>query len=364
VRKVSLLLVLGISLSLTPNAQAATNPKAVTAAFTKVLSATDNSLEALELKYESDIDALDAALASSTIAASETYDSEMKAATSLYSPQISASNKKTLDAQAKFPSVSGVRVLALGTNRNYWGNISCPVNRPICKDPGDAGEKFIVGEVTNIKPILSASSLDYLPEIDIMVSLGLIELLQASELSSVIAVLRNEPLNLKRITLAFSSAQAAAQSKKNRAIDEATQKRLLLLQQIEETYASEKENLEAQNTIADLALLATKRASKDPATFDSAFVVAYKFEYNRQMVNEIADAVWTGDWTYRTIDSIIKVNRLAVTGDSIASRYTKSAASSFNSAVGNAFTNEPDFRAALKVLTSIYKKTTNTTLKF
>jgi hypothetical protein len=39
-----------------------------------------------------------------------------------------------------------------------------------------------------------------------------------------------------------------------------------------------------------LALLAAKRASKDPSNFDSAFVVAYKFEYNREMVNEIADA--------------------------------------------------------------------------
>lgn len=82
------------------------------------------------------------------------------------------------------------------------------------------------------------------------------------------------------------------------------------------------------------------------------------------MVNEIADAAWTGDWTYRTIDSILKVNRLAVTGDSIVSKYSKSSAMAFNSAVGNAFTNEPEFRAALKVLTSIYKQTTKTTLKF
>jgi hypothetical protein len=91
--------------------------------------------------------------------------------------------------------------------------------------------------------------------------------------------------------------------------------------------------------------------------------VAYKFEYNRQMVGQIADEAWTGDWTFRTIDSIIKVNRLAVTGDSIGSKYSMSAAKSFNSAVGNAFTNEPDFRNALKVLTAVYKKTTKVSLK-
>ena len=47
-RKIGILLTLGLVISLAPSAQAATNPKAVTAAFNKVLSATDNSLEALE----------------------------------------------------------------------------------------------------------------------------------------------------------------------------------------------------------------------------------------------------------------------------------------------------------------------------
>jgi hypothetical protein len=45
-------------------------------------------------------------------------------------------------------------------------------------------------------------------------------------------------------------------------------------------------------------------------------------------------------------------------------KYSKSEALKFNSAVGNAFTNEPDFRAALKVLTTVYTKTTKTKLKF
>jgi hypothetical protein len=159
-------------------------------------------------------------------------------------------------------------------------------------------------------------------------------------------------------------ARISAQEKRDRALALASAARESALADLDEAYETAKAQLEAQETAANLALLAAKRASKDAANFDSAFVVAYKFEYNRQMVNEIADAAWTGDWTYRTIDSIIKVNRLAVTGDSIASRYSKSSASAFNSAVGNAFTNEPEFRAALKVLTATYKKTTNTTLKF
>ena len=82
------------------------------------------------------------------------------------------------------------------------------------------------------------------------------------------------------------------------------------------------------------------------------------------MVDDIADAAWTGEWTYRTIDSIIKVNKLAVLGDSIAGKYSMAAAKNFNNLVGNAFTNEPEFRAALKVLTATYKQSTKVNLKF
>jgi len=361
-RKVILVLSLGIALSFTSNAQAATSPKSVTAAFTKVLSATDNSLDALELKYESDIDALDSALASSTISANNTYDQEIQAASNLYAPLISASTLKMTEARTKFLSVSGVKVLALGTNRNYWGNLNCPTNRQDCIDV-DKGEKFNVGEVTTLKSIIGTKT-DYLLEIDIMLALGLIELTNRTDYLSVTSTLKSEPTNLSKITTEYSAAQTAAKNKRDREIQAGTSLRESALTDLEDAYETAKAKLEAQSTAANLALLAAKRASKDPANFDSAFVVAYKFEYNRQMVNEIADAAWTGDWTYRTIDSIIKVNRLALSGDSIASRYSKSSASSFNNAVGSAFTNEPEFRAALKVLTSIYKKTTNTTLKF
>jgi hypothetical protein len=196
-----------------------------------------------------------------------------------------------------------------------------------------------------------------------MLSLGLIELVQPIEFAAVVSTLKNEPLNLKKITTAFTSAQTTAQSKKSRSIEQATQNRLLSVQQLDDSYLADKEKLEAQQSAADLALLAAKRASKD-SNFDTAFVIAYKFEYNRQRVGEIADAAWTGEWTYRTIDTILEVNRLAVAGDSIGAKYSKSQAVAFNSAVGNAFTNEPDFRAALKVLTAIYKQATKTTLKF
>jgi hypothetical protein len=352
-----------VLLATTSPAHAATKATTVTAAFKTLLNTTGDSLEALELKYEADVDALDAALAEATRLANSTYDSEFSAATLLYSPQISAINLKISEAKAKFVGVSSVKVLNLGTFRSYWGNFNCPTARPECIDT-DKGPKFIVGEVTTIKEFLSTTYTDSLPEIDIMISLGLIELQKPAEYLAVASTIKNEPANIKSLTAKFSETQTAARNKQSRTISAAKTARDSALANLDEAYETAKAELEVQEAAANLALLAAKRASKDSANFDAAFVVAYKFEYNRQMIGEIADAAWTGEWTFRTIDTIIEVNKLAATGDAIGTRYSRTSAAAFNSAVGNAFTNEPDFRAALKVLTAIYKKTTKTTLRF
>jgi hypothetical protein len=374
--------------SLAPTAQAATNPKAVTAAFTKVLSATDNSLEALELKYETDVDALDAALAAATKAAESTLDQELQAATSLYAPQISAANKKVEDAKLVFLANNKLAIQRSLFNSadkdRVWQYFICPkpkineagwtIAKRYCNNDygyekfGDqnkvtgmtiGGEDWQPGDQAEIS--FENSSKPYILD---AIAYGWVAPVNLSLFDSSRLTVKSEASNANELTLLNGKARTAAQTKRDNAVTNATNSRESALADLDDAYETAKAQLEAREVAANLALLAAKRASKDPSNFDSAFVVAYKFEYNREMVNEIADAAWTGDWTYRTIDSIFKVNRLAVTGDSIASRYSKSSASAFNSAVGNAFTNEPDFRAALKVLTSIYKKSTNTTLKF
>ncbi|CAN2174260.1 hypothetical protein MCETARE7_00129 [Candidatus Nanopelagicaceae bacterium] len=378
-RKIGILLTLGLVVSLAPTAQAATNPKAVTAAFTKALSATDDSLEALELKYESDIDALDAALAAATKSADSTLDQDLLAATNLYAPQIAAANKKADDAKVTYEANNKVLLTTgfFGENdRLNWALDCLPPKDyfagkllkrycgavdgiPTFGTTGFGGEDWQKGDITTIalrnaedKYVAIGIEKGYLVPVNLV----------AFDTSRI--GYKQALADSANLTALNGKARVSAKDKRDRTVAAATKVRESALADLDDAYETTKAQLEAQETAANLALLAAKRASKDAANFDSAFVVAYKFEYNRQMVNKIADATWTGDWTYRTIDSIIKVNRLAVTGDSIASRYTKSAASSFNSTVGNAFTNEPDFRAALKVLTSIYKKTTNTTLKF
>lgn len=378
-RKVVALLSIGLVVGLTPNAFAATNPKTVTVAFTKVLTATENSLEALELKYEEDIDALDETLFNSTKAAEALYDQELLTATNLYAPQIAAANKKAADAKTAYEANNKVR-LTTGFFGEYdrlnWALDCLPARTtstmkilkrycagvpgiPTFGESGYGGEDWQSGEVTSIQLINAGNQY-----VAIGIEKGFIVPLNQVAFDSSRIAYKQGLAEADNLTAQNGKARVSAREKRDRAIAAATAARESALADIDEAYEAEKERLEAQQTAAELALLASKRAARDASNFDSAFVVAYKFEYNRQMINEIADASWTGEWTYRTIDSILKVNRLAVTGDNIASRYTRSAANAFNSTVGNAFTNEPEFRAALKVLTATYKQATKSTLRF
>jgi hypothetical protein len=379
-RKVSALaLVLALSITGLAPASAATKAQTVTAAFKTLLNTTGDSLDALEQKYESEIDALDSALAASTKLADDTYSQDLLAATNLYAPQIAAANKKAEDAKTSYEANNKVR-LTTGffggdADRLNWALDCLPARVtavgkilkrycgavegiPTFGEMGYGGEDWQPGDVTTIalrnaddKYVAIGIERGYILPVNLLV-------FDTSRITY-----KQGLTDAANLTALNGKARSAAKDKRDKAVAAAAALRESALADLDEDYEIAKAELEAKETAASLALLAAKRASKDP-NFDAAFVIAYKFEYNRQMVGEIADAAWTGDWTYRTIDSIIKVNKLAITGDAIGSKYSRSAASAFNSAVGNAFTNEPDFRAALKVLTAIYKQTTKTTLKF
>jgi hypothetical protein len=371
---------------------AATKPSVVTAAFKNLLSVTGDSLEQLEQKYEADIDALDATLVAATNAADSTLDQELQAATSLYAPQIAAANKRVEDAKVVFLANNKLTIkqslFSSMDKDRVWQYFICPdttlpngagwmeIAKRYCANdnnkprPGDVstkttsrntigGEDWQPGDLAEISYENSSKS-----NILDAIAFGWVVPVNLSLYDSSRLTVKSETTKVNDLTLLNGKVRTSAQTKRDNAVMSASQTRDQAVADLDEAFETAKAKLEAQETAANLGLLAAKRAAKDPSNFDKAFAVAYKFEYNLKMVGEIADAAWTGDWTFRTIDSIIKVNRLASVGDGIASRYSFSTANSFNKAVGNAFTNVPDFRAALKVLTSIYKKTTNTTLKF
>jgi hypothetical protein len=379
-RKVpALALIFALALvGLTP-ASAATKATTVTAAFKNLLNVTGDSLDSLEQKYESDIDALDATLAAATQSADDTYNKDLLAATNLYAPQITAANKKAEDAKLSYESNNKVR-LTTGffgdADRLNWALDCLPPKDyfagkllkrycgavdgiPTFGTTGFGGEDWQSGDITTIalrnaedKYVAIGIERGYIVPLNLLI-------FDTSRIGYKQALA--ESANLTALN---GKARVSAKEKRDKAVAAATSLRETEVANLDDAYESAKAQLEAQETAANLALLAAKRASKDAANFDSAFAIAYKFEYNRQMVGEIADAAWTGEWTFRTIDTILEVNKLAAAGDSIGRKYSKSQAAAFNSAVGNAFTNEPEFRAALKVLTAIYKKTTKVTLRF
>jgi hypothetical protein len=316
----------------------------------------------------------------------------LQAATALYAPQIAAANKKADDAKIVFLANNKLTIKQSLFNSmdkdRVWQYFICPdttlpngagwmeIAKRYCANdnnkprPGDistkttskntiGGEDWQPGDLAEVS--YENSSKSYILD---AIAYGWIVPVNQSLYDSSRLTVKTETANASDLVTQNGKARTSAQTKRDNAVAQATKVREAALADLDDAYETAKAQLEAQETAASLALLAAKRASKDSANFDSAFTIAYKFEYNRQMVGEIADAAWTGEWTFRTIDSIIKVNKLAVAGDSIAAKYSKSQAAAFNSAVGNAFTNEPEFRAALKVLTALYKQTTKTNLKF
>jgi hypothetical protein len=373
-------------------AQGATKATTVSTAFRALLNQSTTALESLEQKYEADIDVLDDALVAATKAADATLDQELQAATALYAPQIAAANKKAEDAKLVFLANNKLTIKqslfsALNKDR-VWQYFICPdttlpggagwmeIAKRYCSNdnnkprPGDVstkttskniigGEDWQTGDLAEVSYENSSNS--YIVD---AIAYGWVVPMNISLYDSSRLTVRVETANVNDLTLQNGKARTAAQTKRDRAVEQATTARNTSLADLDDAYETAKSQLEAQETAAKLALLAAKRATKDVSKFDAAFAVAYKFEYNRQMVGEIADAAWNGEWTYRTIDTIIEVNKLAAYGDSVGRKYSMSEAIKFNSAVGGAFTNEPDFRAALKVLTTTYKKVTKVNLKF
>ena len=373
-------------------AVAAPKGSVVTAAFKTLLNTTTDSMDALDQKYESDVSALDDALAAATKLADSTLAQDLQAATDLYSPQIASANQKLEAAKVQFTNNSDLKIqqsLFSWQNADHiYQLLICPdttlpngpgwmeIAKRYCSNinnkprPGDistkttskntiGGEDWQPGDVAKIS-LVSADNKDLLYAI----SNGWVVPVNQSIFDSSRLAIISETANVADLVQKNGKARTAAQTKRDNAVAAATAIRANSLATLDDVYQTSKTELEAQQTAANLALLASKRAAKDPANFDVAFSTAYKFEYNRQMMDQIADEAWTGEWTYRTIDSIIKVNKLAAAGDAIASKYSLVSAKNFNSLVGNAFTNEPDFRAALKVLTATYKQTTKVTLKF
>ena len=261
-----------------------------------------------------------------------TYYAELLSASNVYQPQIDLSNKKIKDAKLRFLASNQVKVLKLGDNRNYWGNFDCPTTRPSCIYV-DKGPLFQVGEVTNIKSLIADKN-EYLDEIDIILGLGLIEIINLPIYQEASKTIRSETINLNTITQQYKGVQNTISLKK---------------------YTTE--------IAAEMGLLAAQRAAKSPSNYDKAFVVALKFEQNRLKLNELASTNWKYINNYKALSSAISVTRISNQADSVSENYSYSRAVSINSSCGSAFTGESGFKSSFNLVASVYKMATKVSIK-
>jgi hypothetical protein len=391
------LIVLSLAVAVPTQATAATKQskfQQVNKTFQALLTDGNDAIDALEAEYEKNIDALDAALLAATQAAEVASLNEILASTTLYTPQIAASTKKIEDAKANFSGVAKVKVLSaslVGSTRiNQY--LKCPADtvQPggagtgdlavnYCSNdgtyprPGDKSKKVIgatvggydwqKGDFTEIviwsvSQCIGISNCGGTEALDNAVAEGAIQLLTPIDFETTRSTLKIETINLANLNTKYGEARKKAEATRSETVTRATSARQSQLDDLTEIYQDKKDSLEIQANIAEDAVAAAKRASKDPEIFDKAFTVAYKFEYNRRMLSELADTEWSGTWTYRTINSLAKIARLADTADSIAAKYSYKNASAFNSSIGIGFTGEPEFRATLKVVVAKYQKAT------
>ena len=261
-----------------------------------------------------------------------TYYAELLSASNVYQPQIDLVNKKIKDAKLRLLASNQVKVLKLGDNRNYWGNFDCPTTRPSCIYV-DKGPLFQVGEVTNIKSLIADKN-EYLDEIDIILGLGLIEIINLPTYQEASKTIRSETINLNTITQQYKGVQNTISQKK---------------------YTTE--------IAAEMGLLAAQRAAKSPSNYDKAFVVALKFEQNRLKLNELASTNWKYINNYKALSSAISVTRISNQADSVSENYSYSRAASINSSCGSAFTGESGFKSSFNLVASVYKMATKVSIK-
>ena len=395
------LIALSLAFALPMQATAATKQskfQQVNKIFQALLTDGNDALDALEAEFEKNIDSLDAVLLAVTQSAEVTSLNEILAATTLYTPQIAASTKKIDDAKLNFPNVAKVKVLSGRIpddkiDRSIDRYMECGETRLVpngqggqeyakenCSDRPNpqvgkkstkstdigatvAREGWSRGDLTSltlniITSCIGIENCNGTAALDNAIAANAIELLTPTEFETTRSTLKIETINLANLNTKYGEARKKAEATRSETVARATSVRQSQLDDLTEIYQDKKDALEIQASIAEDAVAAAKRASKNPEIFDKAFTVAYKFEYNRRMLSELADTEWSGTWTYRTINSLAKIARLADTADSIAAKYSYKNASAFNSSIGIGFTGEPEFRATLKVVIAKYQKAT------
>ena len=318
-----LLLVLGLSLSFTSQAQAADKTTVLTKAFQKYL--TDGELN---------------------------YSQAMASAKNLYEPQILATQSALLTAQAQYLTVNQVTILknsVQGQQANALGYdaLNCPATHLDCYDQTYKNRVFRAGEVTTTFDFLNGKdsfanaysgpqNLGILQSIDLQVQAGNLALNNASGFIAIENTIRTQYQNLLTLNQQYNAARASA--------------------------ASDRDYVLSFRPTIDSAILSAKRANTNSSVFDKAFVTSLKFEYNAKRLDELASAPWTYITSLKALNNAVSVTKSSMQADAVSSHYSYSAAGNINAIYGNLFLNEAEFKGNFKLIAGIYKTATGVTL--
>ena len=263
------------------------------------------------------------------------YASNQASLDNSFNLQISDATQKLSSAVSESKNFNKIKVLKLGDNRNYWGSFNCPLERPECIAV-DKGPAFQVGEITTIKDAIF-QNVPNLEEITLIKNLGLIQIIDEVNFMRI-----SDQIKLQTKLISGLKTKYALESAFNkRSLDEA---------------------LVYENAI-NQAVQATKRANLNSKDFENAFVVAFKFSYNRDGLDKLASAPWNYITNLKALDSAIKITRISQQADSIDSSYKMVNANSLNKICGNTFTSESDFKRDYAFIAKLYYSATKISLK-
>ena len=120
-------------------------------------------------------------------------------------------------------------------------------------------------------------------------------------------------------------------------------------------YDAEEERLTATLEIQKLTLTAAKRALLASRDFETNFKTAFHFQYNLDSLFLVGSASFSQIESYLDALNVVSASQAYALGVGISRNYQASKAVSFNKGLGNAFTNESEFRSLYSKALSLYR---------
>jgi hypothetical protein len=120
-------------------------------------------------------------------------------------------------------------------------------------------------------------------------------------------------------------------------------------------YDAEEERLKANLNLQKLALTAAKRASLALSNFETNFKTAFQFQYNLDSLYLVGSSSFSQIESYLDALNVVSASQAYVLGSGISRNYQSSKAASFNKSLGNAFTNDSEYRSLYSRALSLYR---------